>query len=63
MPIENIDENKIYMVPTIGGENNTYVEYLYADGQWETLGEYKVDIDLSEYALKTDIPSLEGYAT
>lgn len=63
LPIENIDENKIYMVPTIGGENNTYVEYLYADGQWETLGEYKVDIDLSEYALKTDIPSLEGYAT
>jgi hypothetical protein len=63
LPIENIDENKIYMVPTTGGENNTYVEYLYTDGQWETLGEYKVDIDLSEYALKTDIPSLEGYAT
>ena len=51
LPTENISDNKVYLLlDSNGSEGNTYVEYLYVNGQWEELGKFKVNIDLSEYA-------------
>ena len=51
LPTENISDNKIYLViDSNGSEGNTYIEYLYVNGQWEELGKFKVNIDLSGYA-------------
>ena len=51
LPTENISDNKVYLVlDSNGSEGNTYVEYLYVNGQWEELGKFKVNIDLSGYA-------------
>ena len=51
LPTENINDNKVYLVlDSNGSEGNTYVEYLYVNGQWEELGKFKVNIDLSGYA-------------
>lgn len=50
LPADNIDENKVYLVPsTETEENNIYTEYAYKNNAWEKLGEYKSDVDLSEY--------------
>ena len=40
------EENKIYLVPKDGGVG--FVEWIYADGQWDTIGE--LEIDLSAYS-------------
>ena len=51
LPTENISDNKVYLVlDSNGSEGNTYVEYLYVNGQWEELGKFKVNVDLSGYA-------------
>ena len=51
LPTENISDNKVYLlIDSNGSEGNTYVEYLYVNGQWEELGKFKVNIDLSGYA-------------
>ena len=51
LPTENISDNKVYLLlDSNGSEGNTYVEYLYVNGQWEELGKFKVNIDLSGYA-------------
>ena len=51
LPTENINDNKVYLVlDSNGSEGNTYVEYLYVNGQWEELGKFKVNVDLSGYA-------------
>lgn len=42
LPAEDIDANKIYLVPRLdedGDPTNVYVEYFYTDNHWETLGE------------------------
>lgn len=39
------EDNKIYLVPKDGGTG--FVEWIYADGQWDTIGE--LEIDLSDY--------------
>lgn len=39
------EENKIYLISKESGDG--FVEWIYADGQWDTIGEY--DIDLSNY--------------
>ena len=43
----------IYLVTTGTETDNLYTEYIYVDGAWEKLGTQKVD--LSGYALKSDI--------
>lgn len=49
LPTENISESTIYLVPNeTAGENNSYTEYIYLNGQWESLG-------------STDSVNLEGY--
>lgn len=49
------DENKIHLVLSDNkGDKNVYKEYLYVNGAWELLGEYKADIDLTPYLKKED---------
>lgn len=50
------NENKIHVVPTAGGgtTGNTYSEYLWTGEKWELLGEFKADVDLTNYVQKED---------
>lgn len=62
LPTEDIDTTKIYLV--VDSEDihgNLYKEYIYVDGEWELLGEYKADIDLSPYLTKVE--AADTYAT
>ena len=54
LPTENIDENAIYMKPSGEIEGNTYEEYIYVNGTWESLGSASVNVDLADYVKKTD---------
>ncbi|MCM1503402.1 MAG: hypothetical protein NC115_12180 [Bacteroidales bacterium] len=45
------DGNKIFIVPSEHTEEgNRYTEYVHLNGSWEKLGEFKANVDLSEYA-------------
>lgn len=58
LPTESIDGNKIYIIPSEAkGDSNIYTEYCYINNVWEKLGEFKAEVDLSEYAKKTTIPT------
>ena len=62
LPTEDIDTTKIYLVvESEGTHGNLYKEYIYVDGEWELLGEYKADIDLSPYLTKVE--AADTYAT
>lgn len=62
LPTEDIDTTKIYLVvDSEGTHGNLYKEYIYVDGEWELLGEYKADIDLSLYLTKVE--AADTYAT
>lgn len=51
LPTSNINENKVYLVPSsTTGTQNAYTEYKRVNNDWEKLGEYKSDVDLTEYA-------------
>ena len=59
LPTEDIKENKIYLVrneSVVGG--NIYTEYIYVNDAWEELGEYKADVDLSNYYNKSQTDNL-----
>lgn len=60
LPTTGIDANKIYLVlsQTVGS-NNKYIEYMYVNGAWEILGEYKASIDLTPYVKFTDLATAE----
>lgn len=45
------ESNKIYLVPKEDGTG--FVEWIYADGQWDTIGE--LEIDLSDYPTIEDM--------
>lgn len=52
------EENKIYLVESKAKSiSNVYIEYAYINGQWETLGEYRAEINLEPYALKSELPT------
>ena len=56
LPTTNISSNTIYLKPLDSAkENNIYEEYIYINSKWETIG--TTAVDLSNYALKTDIPT------
>ena len=56
LPTENIKTSAIYLVPKDQSEeNNIYTEYIYMDVKWEIIGD--TSVDLSQYALKTEIPT------
>lgn len=63
LPTENISDNKIYLVQdTDGGEGNSFVEYIYVNGQFEEVGKFKTTVDLTGYATEKWV-SDQGYLT
>lgn len=55
LPMENIQEDAIYLLPTDNSqENNTFHEYVYIDGVWEEIGAVSVEVNLDEYVKNTD---------
>lgn len=52
---ESGEENKIYLVESNEqGEQNIYTEYGYINGKWETLGQYRAEVNLAPYLTKDD---------
>lgn len=52
-------EKVLYLIPKISSEQNDgYDEYVYANNHWEWVG--GTSIDLSNYALKSEIPDVSG---
>lgn len=59
LPTSDIQTNKIYLVRNASGaDNNIYTEYAYINNTWEKIGEYKADVDLSNYYNKTQTDDL-----
>ena len=50
LPVSEINDNTIYMVPKIGSTGDVYDEYLYINNTWEHIG--STDVDLTGYATK-----------
>ena len=52
-------EDTIYLVPlaTPESQENNYAEYIYINGNWELLGKIGIQVDLTDYALKSEIPT------
>lgn len=55
LPTSNISGTTVYLLSTGNETNNLYTEYIYVNNKWEYLG--KQTVDLSGYALKTEIPT------
>ena len=50
LPTSSIDTTKIYLVKDSAVDNNSYSEYMYVDGSWEKLGDFRSSVDLDPYA-------------
>ena len=52
-------DDTIYLVPlaTPESQENNYAEYIYINGNWELLGKIGIQVDLTDYALKSEIPT------
>lgn len=58
LPSQDIEPGKIYLVLSeISTESNKYTEYIYVNGEWEIMGSYTANVDLSGYLTKTDAAS------
>lgn len=55
LPTSGISSTTVYLLKTGEETSNLYTEYIYVNGSWESLGSQTVD--LSGYALKTDVPT------
>lgn len=55
LPTEKISTTTVYLLTTGEESQNLYTEYIYVNGAWEKLGTQK--LDLSGYALNSDIPT------
>lgn len=54
----NPKSNTIYLVPAQSiGEDNIFAEWVYINGSWEKLGEFNTNVDFSQYAQKSEIPT------
>lgn len=59
LPTSDIKTNKIYLVRNASGaDNNIYTEYAYVNNAWEKIGEYKANVDLSNYYNKSQTDNL-----
>lgn len=59
LPTSDIKTNKIYLVRNASGaDNNIYTEYAYVNNAWEKIGEYKANVDLSNYYTKSQTDNL-----
>lgn len=54
LPTTDIKTNKIYLVKDSTTEGDLYQEYLYVDGKWEKVGTHKQEVDLTNYAKKSE---------
>lgn len=54
LPTTDIKTNKIYLVKDSTAEGDLYQEYLYVDGKWEKIGTHKQEVDLTDYAKKSE---------
>ena len=54
LPTTDIKTNKIYLVKDNTTEGDLYQEYLYIDGKWEKVGTHKYEVDLTDYAKKSE---------
>ena len=62
LPTSGISATTIYLVPKSTSQtNNAYDEYLYFNNKWEKIGD--TTIDLSNYALKSEIPTVTNDLT
>ena len=55
LPTENISTTTIYLKGNETSDTNDYEEWIYVNNNWELIG--TTAVDLSDYALKTDIPT------
>lgn len=56
LPTQDIDTHTIYLIPKTGDTNDVYDEYVYINNAWEMIG--NTQIDLSNYATKSEIPNV-----
>ena len=64
LPTTDIKTNKIYLVKDNTTEGDLYQEYLYIDGKWEKVGTHKQEVDLTDYAKKSEaLKSVESTLT
>lgn len=55
LPTENIQTNKIYIVPVAKANNETeFAEYGYVNNKWVQFGSHKATVDLSAYMKTAD---------
>lgn len=58
LPTQDIEPGKIYLVLSeTSTESNKYTEYVYVNNEWEIIGSYTANVDLSGYLTKTDAAS------
>lgn len=55
LPTQDISTHTIYLIPKTGETNDVYDEYIYINSKWEMVG--NTQIDLSDYALKSELPT------
>lgn len=55
LPTTDISTTTVYLLKSGDEAQNLYTEYIYVNNAWEYLG--KQTVDLSGYALKTDMPT------
>lgn len=64
LPTTDIKTNKIYLVKDSTTEGDLYQEYLYVDNKWEKVGTHKQEVDLTDYAKKSEaVKSVETTTT
>lgn len=58
LPTQDVELGKIYLVLSeTSTESNKYTEYVYVNNEWEIIGSYTANVDLSGYLTKTDAAS------
>ena len=58
LPTQDVQPGKIYLVLSeTSTESNKYTEYVYVNNEWEIIGSYTANVDLSGYLTKTDAAS------
>lgn len=64
LPTTGIESNKIYLVASgTTGSLNIYTEYLWVNNKWEVLGQYKAEVDLSNYVTQHTLTILNNDLT
>ena len=54
---EEPQKNTIYLIPTLNvADNDVLTEWVFINGTWEQFGEFKPDIDLSNYVTRDTLP-------